>query len=118
MFAEERRETIVAELTRHGRVEVAELALRLEVSEDTIRRDLRALQAQGYLQKTHGGAVALDTPHLAWSLRARVVPEAKANIGARAAQLVEPGQTVILDAGSTILEMARHLKLHSRDSRA
>lgn len=109
MFAEERRKTILAMLTRDGRVEVAELATRFNVSEDTVRRDLRELAATGFLQKTHGGAVALDVPNLAWEARAQVLPAAKAKIGAAAAALVEPGQTIILDAGSTVLEVARHL---------
>lgn len=109
MFAEERRDTIINELMRLGRVEVTELAARLSVSEDTIRRDLRALEAQGYLQKTHGGAVALDTPHLSWAVRSRVVPQAKASIAAAAARLIEPGNTVIVDAGSTTLEIARRI---------
>jgi DNA-binding transcriptional MocR family regulator len=79
MFAEERRKTILSILTRDGRVEVIELANRFHVSEDTIRRDLRELAALGFLQKTHGGAVALDVPSLAWEARSQVLPAAKAN---------------------------------------
>jgi DeoR/GlpR family transcriptional regulator of sugar metabolism len=108
-FAEERRARILDWLRRHGRVEVLDLARMLGVSEHTIRRDLLALQAQGMLQKTHGGAVALDTARLGFEVRAAVLPQAKQAIGAAAAQLVQPGQTVILDAGSTTLAMARAL---------
>ena len=85
MFAEERRKTILSMLTRDGRVEVIELANRFQVS------------------------VALDVPSLAWEARSQVLPAAKAKIGAMAAGLVEADQTVILDAGSTVLELARHL---------
>lgn len=109
MFAEERRKTILSVLTESGRVEVASLATRFEVSEDTIRRDLRELAAAGFLQKTHGGAVSLDVPNLAWDARAHLQPAAKTRIGAAAAALVEPGQTVILDAGHTVLELAKQL---------
>lgn len=109
MFAQERRKQILAALTRAGRVEVPTLAARFAVSEDTVRRDLRDLAAQGFLQKTHGGAVALDVPSLAWEARAQVLPAAKAKIGEVAARLVEPEQTIILDAGLTVLELARHL---------
>jgi DeoR/GlpR family transcriptional regulator of sugar metabolism len=109
MFAEERRKIILSMLTRDGRVEVIELANRFQVSEDTIRRDLRELATLGFLQKTHGGAVALDVPSLAWEARSQVLPAAKAKIGVMAAGLVEANQTVILDAGSTVLELSRHL---------
>lgn len=109
MFAEERRKLILDDLTRTGRVEVATLAQHYAVSEDTIRRDLRELAEQGFLQKTHGGAVALDTAHMPWRVRTQLLPEAKTRIGQAAAALVEPHQTVILDAGLTTLELARHL---------
>jgi len=97
------------ELTRAGRVEVLDLARRYDVSEHTIRRDLNALAGQGVLQKTHGGAVALNTAHLTWGARTQTLPAAKEQIGALAAQLIEPGQTVMLEAGSTTLSLARQL---------
>ena len=109
MFAEERRTLILDELTRSGRVEVCELAQRYTVSEDTIRRDLRELASQGFLQKTHGGAVGLDTAHMPWQTRTRILHDAKVAIGRAAAALVEPRQTLMLDAGLTVLELARHL---------
>lgn len=111
MFAQERQQHILAELARLGRVEVPELAGSLGVSEDTVRRDLKALAARGYLQKTHGGAVALDPGRMAWTDRADLKSGAKASIGEVAAQLVESGQAVILDAGSTVLELARRLRV-------
>src|SRR3954454_16455799 len=111
MFAEERRKVILGLLTRDGRVEVSGLASQFGTSEDTIRRDLRDLAAQGFLQKTHGGAVALDVANLAWEARTHLQPAAKVSIGQAAAALVEPGQTVILDAGLTVLEMARQLSV-------
>ncbi len=109
MFSEERQEQIRAELTRHGRVEVPELARRYGVSEHTVRRDLNALASRGLLQKTHGGAVSLNTARLDWTTRAETLPEAKERIGRAAAGLVLPGQTVIVEAGSTTLTLARHL---------
>src|SRR6185295_4652010 len=109
MFAEERRKAILARLSREGRVEVPGLTAEFGVSEDTIRRDLRDLAAQGFLQKTHGGAVALDMPNLGWEARSQLLPATKARIGRAAAALVEPGQTLMLDAGLTVLELARQL---------
>ena len=111
MFTPERQGRIVAELATKGRVEVGELVELLQVSEATIRRDLKTLAEQGYLQKTHGGAVALDALHLGWNARATLHAEAKTRIGQSVAPLVQAGQTIILDAGSTALELARKLDI-------
>ena len=111
VFARERQARILDELHRHGRVEVAALAALLEVSEDSVRRDLRALSDAGHLQKTHGGAVLLDPARMAWADRADVAAAAKDAIAltAAGAGLVQPGDTVVLDAGSTVLAFARAL---------
>ncbi len=109
MFTTERRERVLAQLRHDGRVEVSALARELDVSEDTVRRDLRALAAAGHLQKTHGGAVTLDPARMSWSTREHVSVEAKRAIGAAAAQLVRPDQTIVLDAGSTVLSLAHAL---------
>jgi len=108
-FTAERQRRIAQMLREQGRVEVLELARLLQVSEHTVRRDLLALQGQGLLQRTHGGAVTLDTQRLGLGDRAAVLADAKAAVGRAAAALVEPGQTVVLDAGSTPLAMARAL---------
>lgn len=109
MFAEERRKAILATLAAESRVEVSALAARFKVSEDSIRRDLRALASTGFFQKTHGGAVALNVASLDWHARARVLTEAKEKIGKAAAALVAPHETLILDAGLTVLALAQHL---------
>jgi DeoR/GlpR family transcriptional regulator of sugar metabolism len=108
-FTAERQRRIETMLHQHGRVEVLELARLLQVSEHTVRRDLLALQSQGVLQRTHGGAVTLNTSRLGLAARADVLPDAKASVGRAAAALVEPGQTIVLDAGSTPIAMARAL---------
>jgi len=110
-FNAERQATILAMLRSHGRVEVLELARMLQVSEHTVRRDLLALQGQGALQRTHGGAVSLDTSRLDLAARSAAMPAAKAAIGRAAASLVMPGQSLILDAGSTTLALARALSV-------
>lgn len=109
MFAPERRQYILEAITRHGRVEVAALAQSLQVSEDTVRRDLKALTEQGFLQKTHGGAVLLATAQIPFPTRHQIRPQVKACIAATAAALVQSGQVVFIDAGSTALEVARAL---------
>jgi len=108
-FTAERQARILQSLQEHGRVEVLELARMLQVSEHTVRRDLLALQSQGVLQRTHGGAVSINTARLDLAGRTAVVPRTKAAIGRAAAALFEPGQTVILDAGSTSLALAHAL---------
>lgn len=112
MLAEERRRQVLQWLEQEGRVQVTEVARRLAVSPMTVRRDLERLEADGLLVRTHGGAlpVGVTTPReLPYaSKRARQV-EAKRKIGRLAASLVRAGETVILDAGSTTLEIARHL---------
>jgi len=108
-FAEERRARLLDILRQRGRMEVLELAQMFGVSEHTIRRDLNQLHAEGVLQKTHGGAVMLDSARLEFEARSAVLERAKRGIGKTAATLIEPGSTVILDAGSTTLAFARAL---------
>ena len=106
-FGEERRARILQALRERGRMEVLALAEMFGVSEHTIRRDLKQLDGEGHLQKTHGGAVMLDGARLGFAARTNLLPGSKVAIGRAAAKLMEPGQTVILDAGSTTLAMAR-----------
>jgi DeoR/GlpR family transcriptional regulator of sugar metabolism len=108
-FAEERRARILKALREHGRMEVLALARMFDVSGHTIRRDLKQLHEQGELQKTHGGAVMLDSARLGFDARAALMQRNKDAIGRAAASLIEPGCTVILDAGSTALALARAL---------
>lgn len=109
MFAPERQRLILSALIHEGRVTVQALARRLGVSDDTVRRDLQALARRGLLVKTRGGAVALEPPRLTHAARAHVAPEAKARIGRAAAAEVAPGQTLMLDAGHTVLEAVLNL---------
>ncbi|MGY1811459.1 DeoR/GlpR family DNA-binding transcription regulator [Blastococcus sp. SYSU D00820] len=94
-----------------GRVTLADLAARLGVSEMTVRRDLDALQQRGLVERVRGGAVAVAEPESAAGFAARADWQAglKDRIGRAAADLVEPGSTVLLDAGTTTVHVARHL---------
>jgi len=98
-----RQAEILSMLQGGQRIGVRDLAARFAVSEMTIRRDLNAMEAQGLLVRTYGGA----TP--AGSLRPHLESPALTAIGRRAAALVSPGQTVMLSTGVTALEVARHL---------
>jgi DeoR family transcriptional regulator of aga operon len=94
-----------------GRASLADLAARLGVSEMTVRRDLDALQARGLVERVRGGAVAVAEPESAAGFAARAGWQAglKDRIGRAAAALVEPGATVLLDAGTTTVSVARAL---------
>jgi DeoR family transcriptional regulator of aga operon len=94
-----------------GRASLADLASRLGVSEMTVRRDLDALQARGLVERVRGGAVAVAEPESAAGFAARADWQVglKERIGRVAAALVEPGATVLLDAGTTTVHVARAL---------
>ena len=105
-----RRVTILDLVQNEDRVKVRQLADRFHVSPMTIRRDLSLLEDQGYLVRTHGGAVVAG--RLRFLQRAfphYTVSKRKAAIGKLAATLVQPGQTVMVDTGTTALEVARNL---------
>ncbi len=106
----ERRAEIVRLATATGLANVEELSTLLGVTSSTIRRDLAVLTAQGKLARTYGGAMAM-VPHPEASLRQRSGEafEAKRAIGRWAAAQVRPGETVLLDAGSTTGAMANAL---------
>lgn len=109
LLSSERLKDIEARLVRDGRVVAAELARVYDTSEDTIRRDLRQLAAEGRCQRVYGGALPPTPARGPVSVRARVAPAAKAALGAALAGLIEPGMTVFIDAGSTTLACAERL---------
>jgi DeoR/GlpR family transcriptional regulator of sugar metabolism len=109
MLTEERRALILDRLRSQGRVLATDLSDELDVSSDTIRRDLRELDALGMLRRVHGGALPRHGDAAPFATRARRAPEAKASIARRAAGCVRDGQVVVLDGGTTTLELARAL---------
>jgi DeoR family transcriptional regulator of aga operon len=116
MLIEERRQYIVGLAQKHGRVLVEELAESLGISRITIRKDLDYLQSRGVLQRTHGGALqagngALADPSLQ-EKEGRHSGE-KLRIAVAAADLVQEGQCVLLDSGTTTTAVARALKRFS-----
>ena len=109
MLTDERRALILDRLRTQGRVLAADLTAELHVSSDTIRRDLRELDDAGRLRRVHGGALPRHGDAAPFEARARRAPEAKASIARRAAECVRDGQLVVLDGGTTTLEVARAL---------
>jgi len=110
MLTDERRAVILDRLRTHGRVLATDLSAELGVSCDTIRRDLRELDALGLLRRVHGGGLPRHGDASPFATRARRAPEAKASIAKRAAAIVNDGQVVVLDGGTTTLELARALR--------
>lgn len=109
MLTRERKDHILAILRRDRRLVAKDVSRELGLSEDTIRRDLRELAGEGLLQRVHGGALPLAPAMADLKGRTALSPEGKAAIGRAAAALVRPGQVVILDGGTTALQVARHL---------
>jgi DeoR family transcriptional regulator of aga operon len=113
MLNEERRREILALLNRDGRVLVKDLARHFRISQITIRKDLEFLDGQGIVQRTHGGALPLQAGALLDpSLREKekLHRKQKILIAEAAASLVEEGQSVLLDSGTTTTAIARALK--------
>jgi len=111
-FAYERQQSIARIVEEHGRARVGELAARFDVSTVTIRKDLLALELQGRVVRAHGGAVAVQGmhPESAFDIRERLRPGEKDAIGRAAAASVLHGESIALDASTTALAVARHLR--------
>jgi DeoR/GlpR family transcriptional regulator of sugar metabolism len=115
MLTTHRRRLILEKLHREGQVAAKDLSQELRLSEDTIRRDLRELAQEGLLQRVHGGALPASPAVADFAGRLALSTEGKAVLGRAAARMIQPGQVVILDGGTTTLQTARHLP---RDLRA
>jgi len=114
LMTQQRRARIVATVQRLGSVRVGELAGRFGVSEVTIRNDLVVLEREGQLVRDRGGAIAKESGRYVTTLlrvdeRSALNHDAKRRIAAAAAGRVSPGDTVLLDAGTTVVEIAPHL---------
>ena len=112
MMAEERRTQILQIIRSAGRGRVNELAQRFNTSAVTIRNDLNELHQRGLVQRSHGGAVLPDTILRESPVHERLKTHSdeKRRIGAMAATLINNGETIILDSGTTTLEIARQIK--------
>jgi DeoR/GlpR family transcriptional regulator of sugar metabolism len=113
VFAPERQEEIARMVADAGRVRVADLAALFGVSPVTIRKDLLVLEGEARLVRTHGGAIAprgASRPEPAFEVRERLQRDEKTRIGAAAAGLVHDGESIVFDASTTALYVARQLR--------
>lgn len=107
MWSEDRRYRILALLAAQGRVTANTLAEMLEVSRETVRRDVLQLEAEGRLRRVHGGVVAVEAaPEMPFAARMQVHAPAKQRIAKAAARLLTPGQCCFIDAGTTTAAFA------------
>ena len=109
MLASQRKEYLLTVLKETGQIIAKSVSQELGLSEDTIRRDLRELASEGRLQRVHGGALPASPAVGDFAARQQLAPDGKVAIGRAAAKLIRPGQVVILDGGTTTLQVARHL---------
>lgn len=118
MIPEARRSKILDIVKQRGSISITELEALLDVSVATIRRDLDVLSTQNYLRRTHGGAFVeeahLTTAEPEHALQSLQMQDEKLRIGTAAAQLIENGQSLLLDSSSTVFAMTHSLQ-HYRD---
>ncbi|GFZ34609.1 DeoR family transcriptional regulator [Clostridium zeae] len=116
MFAEERQQKILDMLNSESSIKVMDIAILLNVSESTIRRDLQELEEKKLLMRTHGGAVGINNrtsfePSFTDKKDERI--DQKHSIAEVASEMIENGDTIILDSGTTTLEIAK--RINGRD---
>lgn len=109
MLLDQRRDNILEIIESQGFVSLLELSERLGASESTVRRDLEHLDRIGQIRRTRGGAAYVGESLTTFDERRQQATEEKQRIGRRTAELVESGETVLLDGGSTTLEVAKSL---------
>lgn len=111
ILAHQRQALIVEQIRTAGAVRVADLVERLGVSEMTIRRDLALLHQRGLIEKTHGGAAAVEASSHEPGFRAKssLLQLEKAAIAREASRLVEPATAIALSAGTTTFALATRL---------
>ncbi|GAF20826.1 transcriptional regulator [Bacillus sp. JCM 19047] len=116
MLAEERQKQIMQDLYESQSVKISDLIERLQVTRETIRKDLYDLEEKGFIRKVHGGAV-LNKSNIqtAYTNRKSVNEKEKRGIAKKAAAFVEEGDTVYIDYGTTALYLTQELMLHAND---
>jgi DeoR/GlpR family transcriptional regulator of sugar metabolism len=109
MLTAQRKQFLAEKLGRDGRLVARALSIELDVSEDTIRRDLREMARDGLLQRVHGGALPASPATGNLAARGAISRDDKQAIGLAAARLIQPGQVVFVDGGTTAVQLVRQL---------
>jgi DeoR family transcriptional regulator, fructose operon transcriptional repressor len=111
-FVEERKRAVLEFVNERRRATVTELCARFEVSPATMRSDLRDLEQEGHLVRTHGGATVKDKARFELEAREKGIqhPEEKRAVARRALEQIEDGDTIVIDTGSTTYQLAALLE--------
>jgi len=109
MLLDQRRSSVLEILEQKGFVSLKQIADEISVSESTVRRDLEYLESIGQVKRTRGGAAYVGESLSGFDDRRNLALREKQRIGRCVAGLISPGETIILDGGTTTLEVARHL---------
>ncbi|MEW2252674.1 DeoR/GlpR family DNA-binding transcription regulator [Streptomyces sp. NPDC006975] len=109
MLAAERRDHLLGLLARNGKIVAKDVAAELGISEDSVRRDLRDLAAEGLCQRVYGGALPVSPAVADYQARQTVAADGKQKVAVAAAGLVRRDSALILDGGTTALAVARAL---------
>ncbi|WP_312982725.1 DeoR/GlpR family DNA-binding transcription regulator [Atlantibacter sp.] len=111
MLTPQRKKKILELLAAQGQVLSKQLSETFAVSEDTIRRDLRELSTEGLLQRVHGGALPASAAIATFAERKNLSLDSKQRLARKAAELIMPGQVVLIDGGTTTSELVKCLPL-------
>jgi DeoR/GlpR family transcriptional regulator of sugar metabolism len=112
MLAAERKNEILTILRSEGKVVVAELSKRYDVTEETIRRDLEKIEKEGFAERTYGGAVLKDNEkeEYPFFVRKRFNVAAKKRIAIKISEMIKDGEHLMLDASTTALFVAKEIR--------
>lgn len=116
MLTQERKSYLLDVLKRQGKIEAKAVAAELRLSDDTIRRDLRELASAGKLQRVHGGALPKSPADADLAARQSIASKSKQEIGKTAAGLIKPDQVVIIDGGTTAMQLIRNLPVNQSNT--
>ncbi len=109
MLTTHRKQQLLSRLKQDGKLVAKDLSQEFRVSEDTVRRDLREMAREGLLLRVHGGALPASPAVADFAAREEIRHEGKLAIGRAAAAMIQAGQVIILDGGTTSREVARHI---------
>ncbi len=107
MLKEERQQRLIGEVELHNRILLTDMAEILDVSIDTVRRDVKELDAASKLQKVHGGAISMGFTTNSARNNNIYALEQKTKIAEKAITLLKPGGVIFIDGGTTCMELAR-----------
>lgn len=114
MLKAERQDKILEILSLENKIIASELSVRLEVSEDTIRRDIKELDQRGLLKKVHSGAVKNGPLKEDFDARIDLNLEEKIRLAKKGAELIKPGSVILIDDGTTNYQVIKQLDKHMR----